>query len=73
MRKFFLATITMVSMVILFASCAKEYTCSCTFPNNPEDNFDVQLDKMRRNDAIAVCTDYTKFMDSVSNASCGIK
>lgn len=64
-----------VSLVLLLASCSKEYTCSCTAGTNTEKSFDVKLEKMRKNDAKVVCNDYARYLDTVSNTvyTCGLK
>ncbi len=68
-------TLFTASLVLLFASCSKEYTCSCTAGTNTEKSFDVKLEKMRKNDAKVVCNDYTRYLDTVSNTvyTCGLK
>ena len=48
-------------MVAAFSSCDKQYTCSCTFTDTSK-NFEVKLEKMRKNDAKTVCYDYNKFV-----------
>lgn len=61
--------------ICAFASCNKDYTCSCTFPSKPEMNFEVKLSSMRHNDAKVACTDYNYYIDtaSVRDGSCGLK
>lgn len=68
-------TIFATSFVLLFASCSKEYTCSCTAGSNTEKSFEVKLEKMRKNDAKVVCNDYARYLDTVSNTvyTCGLK
>jgi len=47
--------------VIGFSSCSKEYTCSCTFTDASK-NFEVKLEKMRKNDAKTICFDYSAYV-----------
>lgn len=47
--------------ILGFGSCNKEYTCACTFPDASK-NFEVKLEKMRKNDAKTVCYDYNVFV-----------
>lgn len=60
MKKVFLSIVALVSL-IGFSSCNKVYTCSCTFTDTNK-NFDVKLEKMRKNDAKTVCYDYNQFV-----------
>lgn len=55
------------SILIAMSSCTKEYTCACSFTDTTK-NFEVKLEKMRRNDAITVCQDYNTFV-----GNCAIK
>ena len=61
--------------VSAFASCNKDYTCSCTFPANKNLDFEVKLETMRHNDAKVMCRDYSLFVDSTSirGGSCNLK
>jgi len=61
--------------ILFLQSCSKEYTCSCTTSASTEKSFELKLEKMRKNDAKTVCTDYGRFLDTTStlNYSCGIK
>ncbi len=69
---FFLCVLT---GILFLQSCSKEYTCSCTTSASTEKSFELKLEKMRKNDAKTVCTDYGRFLDTTStlNYSCGIK
>jgi predicted small lipoprotein YifL len=60
MKKVFLSLMCIMT-VIGFSSCSKKYTCSCTFTDASK-NFDVKLEKMRKNDATTVCNDYRLFV-----------
>lgn len=70
-----LAIGTLCFFSILVGSCGKEYTCACTYSQNPEKNFEVILEKMLRNDAKAVCNDWALFVDTTSNytGGCSLK
>lgn len=74
MKKIIFAALSLVTL-FAFASCNKDYTCSCTFPTNTAKNFDVALKSMRHNDAKTVCLDYSLFVDSTSATpgSCQLK
>ncbi|HOZ50730.1 MAG TPA: hypothetical protein PLU17_02660 [Chitinophagaceae bacterium] len=60
MKKVFLSLICLIA-IIGFSSCNKDYTCSCTFTDSSK-NFDVKLEKMRKNDAKTVCDDYSVYV-----------
>jgi hypothetical protein len=60
MKNVFLGLISIIA-IIGFSSCNKEYTCACTFTDTTK-NFDVKLEKMRKNDAKTVCDDYSLFV-----------
>jgi hypothetical protein len=47
--------------LISMTSCTKTYTCTCTFTDASK-NFDVKLEKMRKNDAKTTCDDYSQFV-----------
>lgn len=64
MKKVFLSCVSLIALVG-FSSCSKEYTCSCTF-DDASKNFDVKLEKMRKNDAKTVCTDYSVYVGNCS-------
>ncbi|MBP6623851.1 MAG: hypothetical protein KA198_01685 [Chitinophagaceae bacterium] len=57
--KFFLA---ISAILVLFTSCSKDFTCVCTFPNNASKDFEVTLEKMKKNDAKVTCDDYSVFV-----------
>lgn len=61
--------------IIFLQSCSKEYTCSCTSAGSAEKSFELKMEKMRKNDAKTICTDYARYLDTTStlNFSCGIK
>jgi hypothetical protein len=44
-----------------FCSCNKDFTCRCTFADTTR-NFDIKIEKVRKNDAKVLCTDYGQFV-----------
>ena len=42
-------------------SCNKDFTCRCTFTDTTK-NFDIKIEKVRKNDAKVLCTDYSVFV-----------
>ena len=60
MKKILLSIISMI-FIIGLGACNKEYVCQCTFPDSNK-NFEVKIEKMRKNDAKTVCYDYDLFV-----------
>lgn len=44
-----------------FCSCNKDFTCRCTFKDTTK-NFDIKIEKVRKNDAKVLCTDYSTYV-----------
>ncbi len=66
MKKLYFTFIALL-VAIAFSSCSKTYTCTCTFADASK-NFDVKIEKARRNDAKVICDDYSEFV-----GNCAIK
>ncbi len=66
MKKLYFAFFALL-VAFAFSSCSKTYTCTCTFTDTSK-NFDVKIEKARRNDAKVICDDYSEFV-----GNCAIK
>ncbi|MBL7764858.1 MAG: hypothetical protein JNJ58_02110 [Chitinophagaceae bacterium] len=60
MKKALYSILILAASTTLF-SCNKDYTCACTFSNSNK-NFEVTIEKVRRNDANVICQDYSQFV-----------
>lgn len=60
MKAIFFAFVGMIT-VASFCSCNRDFTCRCTFTDTSK-NFDIKIQKVRKNDAKVLCTDYSAFV-----------
>lgn len=60
MKALFFVFVSIIT-VASFCSCNRDFTCQCTFLDTSK-NFEIKIQKVRKNDAKVLCTDYSNFV-----------